>query len=98
MIAERGVAYHNYVIGGEEIKPLKEFLLEVQQIVNPNVPLGFGKYRFQGVCLAEEDFSTESLRKETGFQTHVKFEEGINITKDFCAATGAKFSTGWDLY
>ena len=83
MIAERGVAYHNYVIGGEEIKPLKEFLLEVQQIVNPNVPLGFGKYRFQGVCLAEEDFSTESLRKETGFQTHVKFEEGINITKDF---------------
>lgn len=83
MIAENGVPYHNYIIGGEEVKPLKEFLKEVQQIVNPRISLEFGKYPFRGVYLNKYDLSTESLCKETGFQTQVKFSEGVNLTKEF---------------
>lgn len=77
LISEKGISYQKYIIGSEDIRPLKDFLSEIQKSVNPNVPLGFGKYQFSGVHLNKNDLYCENLFKETGFKTEVPFEKGI---------------------
>lgn len=76
LIAEKGTSYQKYIIGSEDVHPLKDFLTEIQMIVNPNVPLGFGKHQFSGVYLKESDLYCENLF-QIGFQTKVPFKKGI---------------------
>lgn len=83
LIAERGTSFHNYILGSEEVMPLKQYLLQVQQIVAPDVELGFGKHEFRGVHLERNDLYSEALFKDIGFATKVPFDEGIRRTRDY---------------
>lgn len=86
LIAEKGVDGTNYVIGSGAAKPLKEFLIEVGKVANrmrddnTEIPLGFGKIKANVVCLPKETFDVHSLIEDTGFETTVPFEEGIERT------------------
>ena len=86
LIAEKGVDGKNYVIGSGDAKPLKEFLIEVGKVANrmrddnTEIPLGFGKINANVVCLPKETFDVRSLTEDTGFETTVSFEEGIERT------------------
>ena len=83
LIAEKGTSFENYILGSEEVKPLKEYLLTVQAIVAPGVKMGFGRHPFKGVCLKQSDLYSEQLFRDTGFSTKVPFEEGIRKTRDY---------------
>lgn len=83
MIAERGNAFQNYILGSEEVRPLKEYLIKIRDIVNPTVKLGFGKHAYQGVHLERQELYSEALFKDIGFHTEVAFHEGIKRTEDF---------------
>lgn len=84
MIAEKGTSFANYTIGSENVRPLKEYLLKVNEIVNPDVSMSFGQYPFQGICLDKEDLYSENLFSDIGFSTNVSFEKGIRLTFDYC--------------
>ncbi len=79
-IAERGISYKNYIIGSGRAIPLKEYLLELKEIVNPNINLGFGKYEYNGIYLSKDDLSTVQLSKDTEFKTEISFTDGIQRT------------------
>ena len=83
LIAEKGTSFENYVLGSEEVKPLKEYLLTVQAIVAPEVEMGFGKYPFSGIQLEKCDLYSKRLFTDTSFATKVPFEEGIRRTWNF---------------
>jgi len=85
-IGERGIENKTYIIGSGSAKPLKEFLKELRDIVNPNAELGFGEMTFNGVYLPAEDYDIEPLRKDTGFTPQVSFAEGIKRTRDWIAS------------
>ncbi len=85
LIAEKGVDGTNYFIGSGEAKPLKEFLKIVGRVANEfnggtNIALGFGQIVDNVVCLSKEVFDTAKLKKDTGFEIAISFEEGIERT------------------
>ena len=85
-IGEKGVEFRRYVIGSGNAKPLKEFLTELRDIVNPDAELGFGEMEFNGIYLPVEDYDITPLSEDTGFKPQVTFAEGIKRTRDWIAS------------
>lgn len=83
LIGEKGDAFQEYVLGSDEVRPLKDYLMTVGKIVNEHVDLGFGKYPFRGVCLTEAALISKELFDDTGFSPAVAFDDGIRMTADW---------------
>lgn len=79
-IAKSGVPNRNYYIGTENPKPLKEFLLEMRDMVDPKIKIGLGEIPVNGVSLTYKEFDVQAVRNDTGFVPSVSFKEGIKKT------------------
>jgi len=82
-IGDKGVPGKLYYIGNAKVRPLKEFMSEMRDVVAPGAELGFGEIPFNGVSLSYDEFDKESVYKDTGIKPLVPFTEGIRLTKDF---------------
>lgn len=76
-IGENGIPYSEYYIGNREIKPLKEYLMEMRDCVDKKLELGIGKIPFDGISLSYEEFNRDQLYNDTGFKADISFSEGI---------------------
>lgn len=82
-IAANGKPFCEYMIGSGQARPLKEFILEMQQALAPEaVPL-FGDVPFTGTNMPLSAFSVEDTRRDTGFEAKVSFAEGTRMTMDW---------------
>ncbi len=72
-----------YYIGTESPKPLKEFLMELRDVVSPESELGLGDIKFDGVTLEYTEFDVHGLYKDTKFVRKTSFSEGIRRTADW---------------
>lgn len=77
LIGEKGVSGKTYVLGSGKGRPLKEYIEDIRQEVNPKGELGFGDiaYGEKQVMYLVADIS--ELTKDTGFVPKVKFRDGI---------------------
>ena len=82
-VAEKGKAFNRYYIGSGEPKPLREFLLEMRDIVDPEAELGLGDIPFKGVDISYDQFDLKKVERDTGYQNEVSFAEGIQMTADY---------------
>ena len=82
LIAEKGVSNQKYIIGSGNVKPLKEYIIQVRDIVSPNSSLGFGKYKSKGVSLELEELDISNLVQDTGFTPLVSFKDGVRHVKN----------------
>ena len=82
-VAEKGKAFNRYYIGSGEPKPLREFLLEMRDIVAPEAELGLGDIPFKGVDISYDQFDLKKVERDTGYQNEVSFAEGIQMTADY---------------
>lgn len=84
LLAEKGIRDKTYVLGSGQIKPLKDYILQIWQAVEEqngfagelglgDVPYSEGQVMYLGADLAE-------LSQDTGFEPRVTFEEGIRDT------------------
>lgn len=80
LIGENGKPFTSYVIGSSHAKPLKEFLLEMQQAVAPDLEFKFGEVPFAGIDLSLSDFACTKTEKDTGFRAQISFAEGCRRT------------------
>lgn len=66
-----------YPVGSGLARPLKEYVVEMRDAIDPSLPLGFGQipYKENEVMFLQAD--TTALREDTGFEPKVPFEEGI---------------------
>ena len=83
LIAEKGNAFEDYLIGSSNAKPLKEFLLEMQQAIAPDLEFVFGDVPFTGVDLPLEAFDCSKTEADTGFRASISFAEGCKKTRDW---------------
>lgn len=90
LLAERGVSYREYILGSEEVLPLKKYLLDIQKIVNPGVKMRFGEYPFKGIFLNRNELHSDAFFLDTGFQTNVNFSEGIRRVMDYIQKESAE--------
>ncbi len=82
-VAEKGKAFNRYYIGSGEPKPLREFLLEMRDIVDPTAEIGLGDIPFKGVDISYDQFDLKKVEKDTGYKNQIPFAEGIRMTAEW---------------
>lgn len=79
-IAERGIPGKVYGIGSGSYRTLKEYIVQIRDIINPNLDLGIGCIP----SMSQQTFSScvniYDLIKDTGFIPKISFDEGIRKT------------------
>lgn len=82
-IAKKGRPFCEYTVGSGCARPLREFIIEIQQVLAPDVALHFGDIPFTGTNLPLSAFSIEDTVKDTGFRPAVPFANGIRKTMEW---------------
>ncbi len=82
-IGKYGKANKEYTIGSGNPKPLKEFILEMQQALAPNATLVFGDVPFTGVNMPLSAFDTTDTEIDCNFKPTVSFAEGTRLTMEW---------------
>lgn len=77
LIGEHGKAFHSYLIGSSNPKPLKEYILEMKFTLAPDKEFIFGDIPFTGANLPLSEYDCSLTRQDTGFVAEIPFAEGI---------------------
>lgn len=83
LIAKNGKPFCEYMIGSSTARPLKEFILEMQQELAPEMVPLFGDVPFTGTNMSLETFDTSVTEADTGFKAEVSFAEGTRMTMEW---------------
>ena len=83
LIGEKGKPFCEYIIGSSNAKPLRNFLLEMQTAIAPDLEFVFGSVPYSGVDLPLSAFNCAVTMQDTGFRPSVSFKEGIQRTYDW---------------
>lgn len=83
LIAKNGKPYCEYIIGSSNARPLKEFILEMQQALAPDNPPIFGDIPFTGTNVPLDKFDTTDTEKDCGFKAEISFAEGTRKTLEW---------------
>lgn len=82
-IAEKGKAFNRYYIGSGEPRPLRNFLLEMRDVVDPDAQIGLGDLKFKGKDISYEQFELKKVEEDTGYKNQISFAEGIKLTAEY---------------
>ncbi len=82
-VAEKGKAFNRYYIGSGEPRPLREFLLEMRDIVDPEAEIGLGDIPFKGIDISYDQFDLKKVQRDTGYANQVSFSEGVKMTAEY---------------
>ena len=80
LIAEKGKPFCEYMIGSGHARPLKEFILEMQQACAPEAVPIFGDIPFTGTNMPLSVFDITDLQRDCGYEPEVSFREGTRRT------------------
>lgn len=83
LIAKNGKPFCEYMIGSGNARPLREFIIEMQQALAPEAEPIFGDVPFTGTNMPLETFSTVETEADTGFKAEISFAEGTKMTMDW---------------
>ena len=86
LIGENGRPFHEYLIGSSTARPLREFLLEMQASIAPELEFQFGDIPFTGVDLPLDKFDCSQTERDTGFRAEISFGEGCRRTMEWWKA------------
>ena len=83
LIGERGKPFHEYLIGSSNSRTLREFLLEMQSAIAPELEFQFGDIPFTGINLPLDTFDCSVTERDTGFRAQIGFADGCRRTADW---------------
>lgn len=81
LLGEKGKNGKNYLLGSNGVKPLRQWMEELLEVMEAEGR--FGVIPYEGPFLSKEDFDTKELEEDTGFSCKVSFREGIRKTADW---------------
>ena len=77
LMVEKGRDGAVYVLGSGKTRPLKDFMMDIQQIVNKNIPLSLGELPYLPDQAMHLQADIESLTSDTGWFPKTNFSDGI---------------------
>lgn len=83
MLGEEGQNNKNYYIGNQKLRPLKEFLIELRDTIDPGAELGFGELPSPVYSLSLDPVFVSSLYDDIGFEPEYTFKQGITKTAEW---------------
>lgn len=69
-------------IGNTEQYPLKDFIIQMKEVLGSQSELLFGKVPLTGATIEYNDFDSKKLEK-MGFKPEISFAHGIELTRDW---------------
>lgn len=87
-IGEKGIPNRTYYIGSLNPKPLKHFLFQIRDCVDPAIEIGLGELPFYGVSLSYKEFDINAVKNDTGCIPEVSFRDGIIRTIEWIKEMG----------
>lgn len=84
LIAEKGKDGSVYCIGKGETLPLRIYIEEIRNQINPDMPLGLGEIPYSKNQVMKLDIDISALVEDTGFKPAYSFKDGIKETIDWC--------------
>ena len=69
---------------------MKEFLLEMQASIAPQLPFRFGDIPFTGIDLPLDRFDCSQTEADTGFRAEISFAEGCRRTMAWWTEIGGE--------
>lgn len=82
-VTKDGVAFKEYIIGSGNARPLKQFILEMQQALAPEMVPQFGDVPFTGTNLPLSAFDTTDIEQDCKYNPQVSFAEGTRMTMEW---------------
>lgn len=82
-IAEKGINNRTYYIGSTNPRPLKEFLIEMKNQIDPELEIGLGELPFDGISLSYNEFDIHAVETDTAFVPTIPFCVGIKKTLEW---------------
>lgn len=87
LVSEYGKPFCEYMIGSGNARPLREFILEMQQACAPDsIPI-FGEIPFTGTNMPLKTFDITAINKDCGYMPDVSFAEGTKKTMEWLKKT-----------
>lgn len=90
LIGAKGKPFCEYLIGSSQAKPLKEFLLEMQNAIAPDLDFIFGDIPYTGINLPLDLFDCSKTERDTGFRATISFADGCKKTRQWLESMIAK--------
>ena len=75
-IGEKGKNLKSYYVGHRKLKTFRDYLIEIGQIINPNIKLKFGDFT-DDAYRNYERIDLNALYNDTGFECKADFKESI---------------------
>lgn len=79
-VAENGISGKVYGIGSGTYRTLKEYIVKIRDIINPDLELGIGCIPSMSELTFSSCVNIYDLIKDTGFVPEISFDEGIRKT------------------
>lgn len=83
LIAEQGISGKIYPLGGGSARPLREYVEEIRDAIDPALPLGFGEIPYNPLQVMHLEADIAALQADTGFAPITAFADGIRATITF---------------
>lgn len=80
LVAERGSDGETYLIASGQSRKLKDFVLEIRDLVSPGVEIEFGALPYYPNQAMRLEADISNLVEDTGFVSRYSFKEGISET------------------
>lgn len=86
LIAERGKDKAFYAIGHGDNWPLCNYIYQIRDLIDPALPLGIGEIPYKDGRRPSSCVDLTALRRDTGFEPQIPFDEGIRAVIERVAA------------
>lgn len=84
LLGERGKDGKVYVLGSGNAIPLREYIMQIRNAIDPTLPIGLGMLPYAEKQVMHLCADIGELTEDTGWKPKVKFEDGIkNILNDY---------------
>lgn len=87
LLGQNGNDNRKYYIGNKKLRPLKDFLLEIKEQIDPQIKLGFGELETTSYTLSLTPEFLNSLYQDTDYVPEYTFGQGIAKTIEWIKET-----------
>lgn len=77
LIAEKGIDGKLYVLGSGQARPLKEYLYEIRDLIDPQLELGIGEIEYAENQMMYLCADISEVTKDTGWRPATTFRQGV---------------------
>ena len=81
-IGEHGRDQHEYYVGHRKLKTFRELMIDIRNVVAPNVDLKFGEFQ-DNQCIDYSKIDLDALYRDTGFECKADFAETMKRTSEW---------------